>query len=451
MMWLIGACVACAGTAVYLELGTGLPRSGGEKVYLEFIFRRPKYLASSVYALIMFFFAASSGGAVIFGEYALRSFGLEPTPFQIRVMATLVLFFSFVVHSCFYRFGVRLQNTLGMLGLINLFVVAATGILVQMGIVGLRNGKPLPKRNFEQMWEGTRWETNALVTALYSIIWSFIGYNNANYVLSEMRDPIRTMKKAAPIALSVITGTYLLVNVAYFVVVDKDEILASGQAVTALFFRDVYGEGTERILDALIALSTMGNTMSVVFTQGRVMQELGRDDMIPFASVFASSKPFNAPMAGLFQQALISCLAAVIPPPGDAYAFVLNLSSYPYTITNLCISGGLIALHTPWFQKHYDWSPPFVAWRWVTAFFMLANVFLLVAPFIPPDSGQGPYEHLPYWIHCTTVMVIMILGCVGWYVRFRVLPRWKHYSLRRVHFKGNDGVSRAKFRKVHTD
>jgi len=322
---------------------------------------------------------------------------------------------------------------------------------VQFGIVKLQNNKPLPTQNFERIWEGTRWEANAFVTALYSIIWSFIGYSNANYVLSEMRDPIRTIKKAAPIALSVITATYLMVNVAYFVVVDKEEIRTSGQAVTALFFRDVYGEGTERFLDLLIALSTMGNTMSVVFSQGRVIQELGREDMIPFASIFASNKPFNAPMAGLFQQAFISCLAAVLPPPGDAYQFVLNVGTYPYTVLNLLISGGLVALHTPWAQKHYDWAPPFVAWRWVVVSFLLANVFLLIAPFIPPDSGAGPYERLPYWIHCTAVVVIMMMGIVAWYVRFKLLPRWKHYSLRRVHFKASDGVPRTKFRKVPSD
>ena len=61
---------------------------------------------------------------------------------------------------------------------------------------------------------------------------SYVGYSNANYVLSEIRDPIRTIKKAAPIALTLITATYLLVNVAYFIVVDKTEILTSGQAVT---------------------------------------------------------------------------------------------------------------------------------------------------------------------------------------------------------------------------
>lgn len=72
LMWLLGALIAAAGTTVYIELGTvclssvivghnahrliqGLPRSGGEKNYLEYIYRRPKFLttcAFSIYAVI---------------------------------------------------------------------------------------------------------------------------------------------------------------------------------------------------------------------------------------------------------------------------------------------------------------------------------------------------------------------------------------------------------------
>lgn len=55
-MWLIGAAIAGCGTAVYIELGTGLPRSGGEKNYLEFIYRKPKFMvtcAFTAYTLIM--------------------------------------------------------------------------------------------------------------------------------------------------------------------------------------------------------------------------------------------------------------------------------------------------------------------------------------------------------------------------------------------------------------
>lgn len=71
VMWLLGATVALCGTAVYIELGTvriptpsreqtrtcddgtlqGLPRNGGEKNYLEFMYQRPKLLVTCIYAM----------------------------------------------------------------------------------------------------------------------------------------------------------------------------------------------------------------------------------------------------------------------------------------------------------------------------------------------------------------------------------------------------------------
>ena len=50
-IWVAGMLIAAAGTLVYLEFGTAIPRNGGEKNYLEFIFRRPKLLVTCIYAL----------------------------------------------------------------------------------------------------------------------------------------------------------------------------------------------------------------------------------------------------------------------------------------------------------------------------------------------------------------------------------------------------------------
>jgi amino acid transporter len=51
VMWILGAVVAATGTAVYVEFGTGLPRSGGEKTYMEYIYRRPKFMITCFYAI----------------------------------------------------------------------------------------------------------------------------------------------------------------------------------------------------------------------------------------------------------------------------------------------------------------------------------------------------------------------------------------------------------------
>ncbi len=44
-----------------------------------------------------------------------------------------------------------------------------------------------------------------------------------------------------------ITFVYMLVNIAYYAVVDKQEILGSGRIIAALFFGKLWGLWTERV------------------------------------------------------------------------------------------------------------------------------------------------------------------------------------------------------------
>lgn len=62
-----------------------------------------------------------------------------------------------------------------------------------------------------------------------------MGYSNANYALSEVRDPVRTIKRAAPLAMLSVSVVYMFVNVAYFAVVSKEEILGGGRIVACVF------------------------------------------------------------------------------------------------------------------------------------------------------------------------------------------------------------------------
>jgi amino acid transporter len=50
-IWVAGMLIAAAGMLVYLEFGTGLPRNGGEKNYLEFVYNKPKFLATGFYTV----------------------------------------------------------------------------------------------------------------------------------------------------------------------------------------------------------------------------------------------------------------------------------------------------------------------------------------------------------------------------------------------------------------
>lgn len=50
MLWVLGLALSFAGLLVWLEFGCMFPRSGGEKVYLEAVYRQPRYLATVVFA-----------------------------------------------------------------------------------------------------------------------------------------------------------------------------------------------------------------------------------------------------------------------------------------------------------------------------------------------------------------------------------------------------------------
>ncbi|KAF8881207.1 amino acid permease-domain-containing protein [Infundibulicybe gibba] len=228
------------------------------------------------------------------------------------------------------------------------------------------------------------------------------------------------------------TTVYLFINVAYFSVVSKADILGSRRIIAALFFRNLFGPAAEKALSVFIALSTLGNLLSSQFSQGRIVQELGREGVLPFSPIFASDKPFNAPLAGLL-------------PNTSASTNVHLVQSYSLALVNTLVSLGLLLLYTPLYRV-WNWNPPYQAPKIIIVSFFLSNLFLVSVPLIPPAPGSRVYDHLPYWLHVLVALSISLIGAGYWYLRCVWLPRRRGYKLEREWVLQDDGVSRYIFR-----
>jgi amino acid transporter len=394
----------------------------------------------------------------VFGEYILTAARVDVNRFNQRAIGIACITSAFLIHGLALKWGLRLQNALGAIKVIILLIIIIGGFVALGGHVKL-DEKP---DNFTNAFQGTTGSAYGVVTALYNVIWSYIGYSNANYALSETKNPARTLKIAGPLALGGVAVLYLLANVAYFAAVPREELVGSGRILAATFFRNVMGEKAERALSVFVALSAFGNVLSVIFSQGRIVQELGREGILPFSSFFASNKPFGAPFAGLFAHWVVSMIIMLAPPPGDAYNLskclvrieciradhvVLNVISYPLAVVNTFVAGGLIWLY--FHREQYNWYPTFRATLPVVIFFFLSNVYLVIAPFVPPETpDQNVYEQLPYWLHCVIGIAVLLAGGVYWLVWAVILPRIGGYRLERQAITGNDGWSRNLFVKV---
>jgi hypothetical protein len=118
--------------------------------------------------------------------------------------------------------------------------------------------------------------------------------------------------------------------------------------------------------------------------------------------------------------------------------------SYPLAVVNSFVSLGLIWLYTH--RQQYNWYPPFRATLPVVIFFFLSNVYLVVAPFVPPETpDQNVYAHLPYWLHCVIGIGIILAGGVYWVFWAVVLPKLGGYRLEKQSTTAADGWSRNVF------
>lgn len=68
-MWAIGAIIVSCGLVVSLEYGCMLPHSGGDKVYLEFTYPRPRFLASTLIATQAVLLGFTASDCIIFSQY----------------------------------------------------------------------------------------------------------------------------------------------------------------------------------------------------------------------------------------------------------------------------------------------------------------------------------------------------------------------------------------------
>ncbi|KAM9915283.1 hypothetical protein OXX80_014172, partial [Metschnikowia pulcherrima] len=110
-----------------------------------------------------------------------------------------VITFAFLVNGLHVKSGLFLANALGVFKVAIIVFISVTGWVALGG--GIKNNDFKNPHNFTDSFKGTSPSGFGVVNALYNIIWSYVGYSNANYALGEMKNPVRVLKIAAPSAL----------------------------------------------------------------------------------------------------------------------------------------------------------------------------------------------------------------------------------------------------------
>ncbi|RDI80159.1 hypothetical protein Vi05172_g9919 [Venturia inaequalis] len=437
--WVIGFLIAASSLSVYLEFASYFPsRSGSEVVYLEQAYPRPKYFFPTVFAVQTVLLSFSASNTIVLAQYLYKIAGSTPSSWEQKgvAVAAYTVTVGFLIFNT--RWSLRLSNAIGLIKLLTLIFISITGLVVLGGHTRVKN----PTANFKNAFNGTSGATAYGATnAMYKIIFSYAGYENAFNVVNEVKNPTKTLKLSAPLALLGTTILYILVNIAYFAASTKSQILASKLTTASLFFDNVFGSsGASKALSFLVAVSALGNLIASLIGQSRVIRECGRQGVLPFTSFWTSTKPFGTPLGPYFLKWFLTVLMILAPPA------VVDLAVYPTNVFGFTLAVGLFVLR---YRRKRANLPPagFRAWDIAVIFSIIANIYLMVMPWYPPTSGRG---NVSFWYatYCAVGLAILAVCGIYYYVWIHLLPKFGHYQVRQAVVVLEDGAVMNTLTKV---
>jgi len=291
-VWLVGGLYALLGSIAIAELGTAIPRSGGQYVYA--------HRAISPYAGFIVGWSdwmstcgTNAAVAIVIGEYS--SVLLAPyfpglgSRFVVPIATLVVLAFSAWNWRGIRRGSAAQEITSLLKALAFLAIIAACFLFGKRGAEPDGGAAAMAPTGLALF--------TAFMLALQSVMYTYDGWTGPIYFSEEVRNPNKNIPRAMLGGALSIIGIYALFNLALLYILPMSKIagetFAMGAAATLVF--GPIGDTIGRMLMVLCLLSGIN---AYVLMTSRVLFSMSRDGL--FSSRATSVNPGGTPTVALF-------------------------------------------------------------------------------------------------------------------------------------------------------
>ncbi|KAM6968964.1 b(0,+)-type amino acid transporter 1 isoform 1-T1 [Tautogolabrus adspersus] len=394
VIWALAGVVAMTAALCYTELGTIISESGGDFIYILRIYGPcPAFFAAITFILVVRPFSIAAI-AISIAEYVTAPFYTDCLPPQMVVkcaaaVAILVVAFVNVLNV---RVAIRIQVVFLVAKVLALTFIVIGGIVktIQNNNVIVENLK------VENAFKGTQYSLSTLGMAFYQGLWSYAGWYNLNYVTEELKRPEVNLPRAVVIAISLVTGLYLLVNVSYLTVMTPKELMSS-TAVAVTWGNKVLGSWGW-IMSLAAALSAFGSLNGTFFSGGRVCFVAAREGHMPDILAMAHVRRLT-PSPALIFTTIVSLIVLI---PGDFQSIVNFFSFTAWFFYAITLSGLLyLKIKKPELPRPY--TVPII----LPILVLIAAIFLVLAPII--DDPQIEYLYVALFILSGAILYVPLI------------------------------------------
>ncbi|TMS34980.1 hypothetical protein L596_002470 [Steinernema carpocapsae] len=282
VIWVACACTAVIGALVWIELGTGIRRSGCDFAYLShaewhflavaflwvgFVIQSPCVLAIQSIALS----ENIIGGLKI---YVTIDRGLQYFLNKAIAIAILIALGTLNMFSL-KKWASKFQIVAFAAKIITTCIIIFTGLYFLIF--------KEKYHSFESAFANSNWNAGEIVLAMYAGSFAYEGWNILNYGMEEIANPKRALPIAALSGILISATVYVLMNVSYFSLLTVEEFKAA-DAVAVAFSKKALSSFAP-VLPFFIALLLMSNLNTTIFSGSRFLLAGAQRGVAP--SIFA--------------------------------------------------------------------------------------------------------------------------------------------------------------------
>ena len=256
--------LAMSGALSYAELGTMIPLSGAEYVYIrKGLGPFPAYLFSWTGILI----SRPGSIAIIIttcGNY-IRNL-IAPGMNNNWVGKVIALFLLWTLTAG------NVASTNISRYFQNLTTVLKIGALITIGFMSFIiyvNGGGMQENLSGPIFSGSSLNPGNYALAAFSSLWAYDGWNNLNVLAEEVKDPSRVIPFSISVGAICVTIFYVIVNLSYFALLPLDVIMDS-DAVALQFGNAALGHLGTILISVIVIISTIGATNASILSGSRI-------------------------------------------------------------------------------------------------------------------------------------------------------------------------------------
>jgi len=376
LLWLLGGISALTGALAYSELGTSMPRSGGEYNFLSRIYHPALGFIAGWVSFIIGFAAPTAAASIALGAYFNAALNINITILGFaldKIIAIGVIILISILHSSDKAAGALFQNIFTALKVITLLALIILGLL--SGINQTLDFS-ITRASLGEI------SSPAFAISLFFVSYSYSGWNAAAYIAGEIKDPDKNIPRSLLIGTVIVTLLYVFTTYVFLKVIPISAMTGKIE-IGYLFGSQIFGEHTSMIMGLIFSLLLLSTVSSMIITGPRVTHVMGEDYGI--LKWFAKRSDKEIPVRAIVIQSVISIVYILT----STFEQVITIIGFTLNVFTLLAVIGMMLNR----RKHPESSYAYRVklYPFVPVIFILINTWIIIYGLIyrPGESLTG--------------------------------------------------------------